>query len=96
MVLLQNGMVVPEKLYKIVKCNTKTGEQYLDAFEFWNKKTFDNDMPLKAFRTSLQSLENQTGLKFNFAKNTSSQPESIKSLIEFDPEGFEKTKRVYD
>jgi hypothetical protein len=31
-VLLENGIVVPEKLYKIIKCNTKTGDQYLDAF----------------------------------------------------------------
>lgn len=87
-VLLEDGMMVPEKLYKIVKCNTKLGEQYLDAFEFWNKKTFDNDKPLKDFMTSIQKIENQTGLKFNFAKETVGKPYPIKSLVEFDKEGF--------
>ncbi len=55
-VLMEDGMMVPEKLYKIVKCNKKVGEQYLDAFEFWNKKTFDNDKPLKHFLTSIKSV----------------------------------------
>jgi DNA/RNA endonuclease G (NUC1) len=84
MVLLENGMMVPEKLYKIIKCNAKDGQTYLDAFEFWNKKTFDNDKPLKAFKTSLESVENQTGLKFNFSKDVVGKPQLLKSLIEFD------------
>lgn len=42
LVLMRDGIVVPEKLYKIVKCNTRSGKQYVDGFEFWNKKTFDN------------------------------------------------------
>ncbi len=53
----------------------------MDAFEFWNKKTFDNEKSLSVFRTTIQSVENQTGLKFNFGKDIVGNPLPLKSLV---------------
>ena len=51
---------------------------------------------MKDFLTKLPSIENQTGLKFNFAKDSVGKPDALKSLVQFDNEAFEKNKRTYD
>lgn len=39
---MKNGITIPSKLYKIIKCNTKD-RTYASGFTFYNSKTYDND-----------------------------------------------------
>ena len=48
-VLLKNGLIVPPKFYKIIKCNTKDNKSYASGFMFYNDQTFDNAKTLKQF-----------------------------------------------
>lgn len=40
-VLSKNGVIIPPKLYKIIKCNTRD-KAYASGFTFLNSKTEDN------------------------------------------------------
>ena len=44
-VLKKNGIPIPAKLYKIIKCNSKNGP-YIGVYENLNTKTFDNERVL--------------------------------------------------
>lgn len=63
-VLKLDGAPVPEKIYKIIKCNSKNGSHY-SAYEFLNEATEDNERTLGSFEVSLEDIEKQTGLRFN-------------------------------
>ena len=78
--------MIPEKLYKIIKCNTKSGS-YIGAYENLNSRTEDNNKDLNHFEVKLENVEKQTGLKFNI---------SGKNLKELDEETLKKTKREID
>lgn len=54
-VLKENGIPIPERLYKIIKCNPREnrGKNYLSAFLFLNSETYDNNRTLLDFKTSL-------------------------------------------
>ena len=52
---MKNGIIVPPKLYKIIKCN-KDKKSYASGFTFENSETFDNDKTLKTFEESLESI----------------------------------------
>lgn len=41
-------MVVPPRLYKIIKCNIKD-QTYASGFTFYNEKTYDNSRNLSSF-----------------------------------------------
>ena len=58
-------MVTPQKLYKIIKCNTKNGESFASGFESWNKKTDDNNKKLSDFVTKIESIEKQASINFH-------------------------------
>ena len=66
----ENGIIVPRHLYKIIKCNTKSGS-YASAFKFKNYQSPENqlqkqeDTPFKDFKINFEELENRTGLLFN-------------------------------
>lgn len=51
-VMMKNGIVIPPKLYKIIKCNT-TRTAYTSGFTFLNEETYDNHKPLAEFETPL-------------------------------------------
>lgn len=42
---MKNGAVVPPRLYKIIKCNTKD-KAYASGFTFYNETTEDNQKNL--------------------------------------------------
>lgn len=52
MVLLKNGLIVPPKFYKIIKCNTKDSS-YSSGFTFENKKVDTSGMTHKDFEEKL-------------------------------------------
>ncbi len=66
-VLKENGIPIPERLFKIIKCNPREGrgKAYLSAFLFLNSETYDNSRTLADFKTSLSEIERVTGLLFN-------------------------------
>jgi hypothetical protein len=45
---MKNGIVVPPRLYKIIKCNTKD-KAYASGFTFLNERTYDNSKKLIEF-----------------------------------------------
>lgn len=47
-VLSKNGVIIPPKLYKIIKCNTGD-KAYASGFTFLNSKTEDNSKNLSDF-----------------------------------------------
>lgn len=81
-VMLQNGLVVPPKCYKIAKANVGN-KSYLAAFVLANEKTIDNKVSLKNTLVSIGDLEYMTGLRFNFG--------NCRPLEQLDPVGMEKT-----
>jgi DNA/RNA endonuclease G (NUC1) len=54
-VLKENGIPIPAKLYKIIKCNTKNGVYY-GAYENSNRKTSDNDKSLNDFEVRIEDV----------------------------------------
>jgi DNA/RNA endonuclease G (NUC1) len=69
---MKNGIAVPPRLYKIIKCNTN-GKTYASGFVVENTKTFDNDKTLASFEEPIQSIENSTGLAFTFKDSLNGQ-----------------------
>lgn len=63
--MLENGIVVPPKCYKIAKANVGD-KSYLTAFVVANEKIIDNKTTLKSTTVSIGDLEYMTGLRFNF------------------------------
>ena len=82
-VMMKNGIMVAPKLYKIIKCNTKSGS-YTSGFTFLNSETYDNKKSLSSFETSLDEIESQTGMEFKLRTET--------PLTNYDQEGVDRTK----
>lgn len=79
---------MPTHLYKIIKCNMGDSLSYASAFEFVNKRSFDNKKKLSDFEIPLEELEKRTGLTFNL--------KFPKSLIDYDYSTLSMTKEDYD
>jgi DNA/RNA endonuclease G (NUC1) len=86
-VLKENGIPIPERLYKIIKCNSHEGKAYLSAFTFSNSETYDNGRSLVEFRTPLEEVERATGLRFAVEGE---------ELEKVDPIGLRLTKKELD
>lgn len=84
-------MIAPPKLYKFIKCNTKSGS-YASGFIFDNKKGegYDNSRTLASFEADTIEIEKKTGLVFNCMKNPDST--NLTKLTDFDKEALNKTK----
>lgn len=81
-VMMENGLVVPPKCYKIIKAN-KAEASYLSAFVLTNDKIIDNDIFLKSLVVTIDKLELMTGLRFNLG--------TYRALEELDSVGMSKT-----
>ena len=57
---------------------------------FYNDQTFDNAKTLKQFEIPIDTVEDKTGLVFNFKSAISG------SLVDYDPKGTNTTKETYD
>jgi hypothetical protein len=66
-VLKENGIPIPTKMYKIIKCN-RGGKSYVGAYEFLNAKTSDNDKTLAQFEVGINYIEKATGLSFSLGE----------------------------
>jgi len=66
-VMMEDGIVVPPKCYKIIKANLKD-KSYVSAFVMENRKFIDNEFGLSSFVVEIDRLEKMTGLTFNLGK----------------------------
>lgn len=66
-VLKENGIPVPARMYKIIKCN-RGGKSYVGAYEFLNARTSDNDKTLAQFEVGVGQVEKATGLSFSLGE----------------------------
>lgn len=86
---MKNGVVVPPRLYKIIKCNIQD-KTYASGFTFYNEKTYDNAKNLSQFEQSIQEIQDQTGLVFTFKDKLTGK------LSEYDQLGLNRSKLRYD
>lgn len=86
-VLKENGIPIPERLFKIIACNSRQQKTYLTAFLFLNSETYDNSRSLIEFKTPMQEVERLTGLRFGIEGG---------ALEEIDGAGLKSTKRELD
>ena len=81
-VLMENGIVVPPKCYKIIKGN-KGDKSYLAAFVLDNRRVIDVNIKLKSTLVEIGDLEYMTGLRFNLG--------TYLPLEDLDKDGMNKT-----
>ena len=55
-VMLKNGIIVPPRLYKIIKCNTKDAS-YTSGFVFHNDSRIQNENILKQYEIPWKKLK---------------------------------------